>query len=345
MSILMRRTRAAVLWLVLVVVVTQTAISQQPSSSLFGVVVGPDGSPVAEAPIRAVNAVTGTDARIYSSADGRYELPNLPSGVYSVSIAMPCCAFGSYADDSVVVETGQARELYIRLEEGVSLNVLGDDPVTINTELRNRQVIPDLPPPRTSEGNPDLSGVWVIRGDPYPEQPEALPWAAELFEERVANYGRDHPHTRCLPSQPWKPGGATPFITKVIQTPELLIILSESVPGHRQVFLDGRDHPENPNPSWTGHSIGRWEGDTLVVDTVGFNARGWSGNYPRTEMMHLEERYTRSEYGYMDVRVTIEDPGVFIEPWVLNMRHDFAPQEELIEYVCENNKWAREVEE
>ncbi len=80
----------------------------------------------------------------------------------------------------------------------------------------------------------------------------------------------------------------------------------------------------------------------LIIDTVGFNDRGWSGLYPRTEMMRLEERFSRQTYGSMDVRVTIEDPGVFTEPWVRNLRFDLAPQEELIEYVCENNKWAPE---
>ena len=84
----------------------------------------------------------------------------------------------------------------------------------------------------------------------------------------------------------------------------------------------------------------------MVVETVGFNARGWNERaYPRTEMMRLEERFTRTEYGTVDVRVTIEDPGVFASPWTQNLQLDLAPQEELIEFVCENNKWARENEE
>ena len=109
--------------------------------------------------------------------------------------------------------------------------------------------------------------------------------------------------------------------------------------------MDGREHPENPNPAWMGHSIGRWDGDTLVVDTVGFNDRGWTGVYPRTEMMRMEERYSRDEYGKLQVRVTFDDPGVFSEPWVWNMSWDLAPQEELLEYVCENNQWFPDVEE
>jgi hypothetical protein len=92
-----------------------------------------------------------------------------------------------------------------------------------------------------------------------------------------------------------------------------------------------------------GHAIGRWEKDTLVVDTIGFNTRGWLGTFPQTEMLRLEERYTRTDFGHMTVRVTIKDPSVFEEPWIKNMTWDFAPREELLEFVCENNKWAEPV--
>jgi hypothetical protein len=88
-----------------------------------------------------------------------------------------------------------------------------------------------------------------------------------------------------------------------------------------------------------GHSIGRWDGDTLVIETVGFNDKGWNDAYPRSEQMRLEERLTRTDYGRIDVLLTIEDPGVFEQPWVRQMRFDLAPQEELFEYVCETNKW------
>lgn len=316
--------------------------AQSPSSSLAGIVTDRNGEPVAEAPVRAVDAASGVDAHAFSSDDGHYEIAGLPSGSYVVSVTMPCCAFAPYANGDVQLEAGGSRELDIRLAEGGSLNVLGDDPGTINAELRHRQEIPDLPVPRTATGKPDLSGVWLITDDLFPQQPVALPWAEKLAQERNASEFRDHPHTRCLPSFPTTPGGSTPFISKLVQTPDLLVILFEDVPGFRQVFLDGRGHPSDPNPSWMGHSIGRWDGDTLVVDTVGFNDRGWNEAYPRTDRMHLEERFTRTEYGTMTAHVTIEDPGVFEKPWVQNYRFDLAPQEELIEYVCENNKWAPE---
>ncbi len=101
----------------------------------------------------------------------------------------------------------------------------------------------------------------------------------------------------------------------------------------------GREHPEDPNPSWMGHSIGRWEGDTLVIDTIGFNDRGWMSIYPRSEELHIVERLTRTKLGRMDLEVTIEDPKVFKKSWVSRQPAYLAPDVELIGYVCENNKW------
>ena len=90
-----------------------------------------------------------------------------------------------------------------------------------------------------------------------------------------------------------------------------------------------------------GHSIAHWKGDTLIVDSVGFNDRGWKSGYPQSEQRHTIERYTRTDYGRLEVEYTIEDSKVFDSPWVMNMVFDLAPQEELIEFVCENNKWAQ----
>lgn len=323
---------------------TQVASAQTASGSLIGTVFGPDGATVADSPVQAKNTATGAVARTTSSADGRYRLPDLPVGTYRLSIFTQCCLFDPYVSDSVIVDAGEAREFDIRLEQGVTLNTLGDDPGVLAAELRDRQVIPDLPVPRTSDMKPDLSGVWLFNSDRYPEQPEALPWAAELFEERVANEFKDFPPTFCLPSSPPILGATPPFMGKFVQTPELLVILFEDVPGFRQIFLDGRDHPEDPNPSWMGHSVGRWEDDTLVVDTVGFNSRGWTQFYPRTEMLQLTERYRRTDFGHLEVRVKIEDPGVFAAPWTWKLTWDLVPQEELIEYVCENNQYVRPAE-
>jgi len=137
---------------------SQTACAQSQLSGLSGIVLGPDGAAVPDAPIRAVSAATGSDARAYSSADGRYEMRNLPGGAYTVSVGMQCCAFAPYTNADVVLEAGQALRLDIRLEEGGSLNVLGDDPGTVGEELRNRQPVPDGSVPRMADGKPDFSG-------------------------------------------------------------------------------------------------------------------------------------------------------------------------------------------
>lgn len=192
------------------------------------------------------------------------------------------------------------------------------------------------------DGRPNLGGVWLVGHDEFPVGPKPLPWAEEIGKRNLANSFRDHPHTRCLPGNLPIPSGGSPFISKFVQTDDLLIILLEDVPGYRQIFLDARGHPDSPNPSWMGHSIGRWDGDTLIVDTLGFNGNGWLGPYPSSESLRMTEKYRRTAYGTMALEVTFEDPEVLAEPWVQRRELDLAPQEELIEYVCENNKWAPE---
>ena len=139
--------------------------------------------------------------------------------------------------------------------------------------------------PRAVDGKPDLSGVWIINPNPNPERPERVPSADAPAAER----NELSPGTRCLPSGLPVPSIAPPHLVKFVQTPTLLVILSESVPGFRQVFLDGRAHPADPNPTWTGHSIGTWDGDTLVIDTVGFNGKIRVAG-PSTERLHMVER-------------------------------------------------------
>jgi hypothetical protein len=311
----------------------------QASGSITGTVHGPYDDLVGYAPIQATNLETEEKIRTTSDRDGTYSIAILPKGTYTIKVNMPCCAYQSYESEEVDVAT--ATTFDIHLEEGSSFNTVGDDPGVIAAFIKDRQVIPDEPPPRLANGDPDLSGVWLVGSDPFAEKPDALPWAQTLQDERVANDFRYHPHNYCLPSSLPVPGGAAPFMTKFVQKEDLLIVLFEDAPGFRQIFMDGRDHPELPNPAWMGHSIAHWEGSTLVIDTLGFNDRGWESGYPQSEEKHSIERYTRTDYGRMELEFTIEDPKVFDSPWVTNMVFDLAPQEELIEFVCENNKWAQ----
>jgi len=324
---------------ILVSTASIVACAQDGTGVIHGTIYGPQGEKVSYLWIRANGADSNEAGRNESTVDGVYGISGLKAGTYTLEINTPCCAYMNYDSEPIELTEGQKREFKVRLEEG-DYNTVGDDPGVIAAAIRSEAVIPDEPPPRMQNGNPDLSGIWLIGADPFPEEVTAQPWAEEIFQERVASNGRNHPHTRCLPGDPPIGGGAAPFIGKFVQKGELLVILFEDYPGFRQVFLDGRPHPEYPNPSWMGHSIGHWDGDTLVVDTVGFNDRGWLNTYPRSEDLHMVERYTRTEYGFMSLEMTVEDPNVFEATWMSRLPLHLAPHAELIEYVCENNKWA-----
>jgi len=331
----MPRTRTSMLAGPILIFVLSGAVAD--AATLTSNVLHFDGSTIADAPVRARNATAGIDVRMMTTAEGRYEFADLPAGTYLVTVNMECCLFYPYVNDSVEVPPSGTSELDIQLA-AFNVNVEGDDPATVNADLARRQVIPDLPVPRMADGKPDLSGVWLFSTDPYPETPPALDWAQEIFNDRAAANFIDEPSGHCLPGALPVPGGAA-FISGFVQRPELLVILFEDVGGFRQVFLDGRGHPENPNPTWLGHSIGHWEGDTLLVDTVGFNDRGLTASYPRTTELRVVERYTRTSFGELEAIVTYEDPGVFSRPWSQHMVWKLAPQLDVMEYVCENNQW------
>jgi hypothetical protein len=142
------------------------------------------------------------------------------------------------------------------------------------------------------------------------------------------------PPGRCLPGGPVVTG---PFLTKLVQTPNLLVMILEDIVGVRQVYLDGRGHPKEMNPRWYGYATGKWEGDTLVIDTVGFNDKGWINIFPITEKLHLTERYHRRDLAHLDIETTIDDPGTFKHPWKMTMVWDLAPNEEVQEFVCEDS--------
>lgn len=320
------------------VVLTVAVSAQTGRGSLSGsVIVAWSGERPRDAPIQIRHKETRAVVRTASGPDGRYQFADVPAGDYELTVAMPCCGFDPYRRD-VTVRAGQTTAFDISLVENVGGKTLGDDPGRNADLLRARAVVPNVSVPRMANGVPDLSGVWLVYRDRYPEEPAALPWAAALAKERIANNRKDAPHTRCLPGEFPVPGASSPWLTKFIQTPSLLVMLFEDAPGFRQVFLDGRSHPPDPNPTWLGHSVGRWEGGTLVVDTGGFNDRSWIGVYPHTEQLRTRERYRRVEYGRLEIEVVYDDPGTFTRPWTQNLIWYLAPQEELIEFVCENNR-------
>ena len=215
---------------------------------------------------------------------------------------------------------------------------------------RTRDGKPDLkaPAPRTRDGKPDLSGLWRADDPRYnanllAEGIEApmLPWAADVYKHRVATQGYERPGTVCMPHG--VPDAMTvvglPF--KIMQTPGATIVLFEEFHVYRQIFTDGRKLPVDPDPNWYGYSVGRWEGDTLVVDTAGFKEGSWLDNdgHPHTDALRTTERFRRINFGSMALAVTIDDPKAYSRPWTAQtIRFVLQPDTELLEHLCENNR-------
>jgi hypothetical protein len=232
---------------------------------------------------------------------------------------------------------------------------------------------PDLaaPAPRTSDGKPDLTGIWGLScpvgtavDSGFSGQPNVYcatevavppefanigqslkdglpyqPWAAELVKRtRAANRPND-PMTRCLP-----PGivrlHVFPLFRKMVQVPGLIVILNEQNASYRQIFTDGRPLPADPNPAWNGYSSGKWEGDTLVVQTTGFRDGLWldTGDSPLTDAARITERFQRVNYGTLKIRLTIDDPKAYTKPWTIEVTQIIALNTELLDYICAENE-------
>jgi len=228
--------------------------------------------------------------------------------------------------------------LNIKLND-FSLNTVGEDRQFFEG-LTTRHKTPAGPAPRMANGKPDFSGVWLGTFLQDSGKPELTPSAQAIVNERAGNHLKDVPSSRC------QPNGITLFgvifTYRVVQTPAYLVMIAEHDQPPRQIFMDGRSHPKNLDPTWLGHSVGHWEGDTLVVDTVGFNGRAWIDleGHPFTEKTHITERYRRPDLGHLEVEFTIDDPSSYVKPWTIKRISDLAPKsEEVAEYVCtENNK-------
>lgn len=230
--------------------------------------------------------------------------------------------------------------------------------------------------PRTAEGHPDLTGIWQVYrpmapgaaprtatpgaraapsnedflaaarrspfwnlGSSFKDGLPFQPWAAELHRERVAENSKDNPDAHCLPM------GVMQFHNhgqprKMIQTPQVIVILYEANAGVRQIFTDGRPLPKDPEPWWYGYSTGHWDGDTLVVESAGFRDLGWLDveGSPLTSEAHVIERYRRPDFGHLEIEVTINDPKAYTKPWTVTVHQRIMVDTELIEFVCQENE-------
>jgi hypothetical protein len=243
---------------------------------------------------------------------------------------------------------------------------------------RTRDGQPDLSAkvPRASNGKPDLSGVWrtefppagenerifgdifkdfVVPGDDprtfskyffniladfKPEEAPIRPEGADLFRKNAATRATENPSTRCLPQGIPRADILSYAPFKMIQNPGLIVVLYEVDNTHRQIYTDGRKLPVDPQPSWLGYSIGKWEGDVLVVDTTGFNDKSWldTGGHPHSENLRIQERFYRRDFGHMDLQVTIEDLTMYTRPFTIKVTELLIPDSDILESICNENE-------
>jgi hypothetical protein len=232
--------------------------------------------------------------------------------------------------------------------------------------LPNGKVNLSAPAPRTADGKPDFTGIWItgnpacpnpdpdshVCGVELPISQEGInmgvglkgglpyqPWLAALVKKRTAEDAKDDPHVKCLPDTFIRAYGL-PHLLKFVQTPGLLVMLNEMNAGYRQVYMDGRPLPVDPVPNWQGYSTARWEGDALVVDSNGFRDDiwiDWNGSVI-TEAAKVRERIRRPDFGHLEIEVTVDDPKAYTKPWTVPLRMRFATDTDLVDEICLENE-------
>jgi len=226
------------------------------------------------------------------------------------------------------------------------------------------------PAPRTPDGKPDLTGVWRIQRtaqasrvnnvqagpagvdpgslsanifrDMKPEDIPEKPEGAKVRIDRTKDGKRLNPSVFCLPMG-IPTNNFVVEVVKFVQAPKEIIVMYEVDGTHRQIYTDGRPLPEDPSPSWLGYSTGKWDGDTLVVETNGFNDKTWldMNGHPHSEALRLTERYHRRDYGHMDVEMTFNDTVYYSKPFTIKFTHQLVPDSDILEAICAENERSR----
>jgi hypothetical protein len=223
------------------------------------------------------------------------------------------------------------------------------------------------PSPRMADGKPDFSGIWMT-GEPNgrrqnandgPGDPRAItasrqmsnlgvdlpgglpyqPWLVPIVKERTDNLAKDDPHIKCFPDNFIRAYGL-PHLLRFVHTPNLLVVLNEMNAGYRQVFTDARPLPEDPNPSMQGYSSAKWSGDTLVIDTIGFQDDvwiDWNGSV-LTQAAKVREQIRRPDFGHLEIQITVDDPKAYTKPWTVTLKQRIVVDTELIDEICLENE-------
>jgi hypothetical protein len=314
-------------------------------------VADPNGGPVTNFAGGTVQLTNTATSAVFKSPvnekTGGFEIRGVLPGSYDVSAPFGGQLYQNYTQKGLVVKAGETLPLKITLAWGMNLGTIADAPDVLTRDMARKALsMPPQPTPRTADGKPDFTGVWVD----YPQaggaadgRPNGLrgnitlqPWAAEKVKEIQAKGPQGLTGSRvCLPTA--QPGWNHVF--KFVQSPTTLIhIAEESTPGFRQIFIDGRPHPKNWNPAWQGHSIGRWDGDTLVVDTVGFNDDVAVGPV-HSDQLHFTERIQRPDMWHLEVEITAEDPGAWAPGSKITqtVHGVLAIDQEVLEFICQEN--------
>ena len=329
----MRQIAIAVALLVL----GSTLSGQAGRGAVAGKVTTDQGDPAAGVTIQAKEMATGRITSVVAGKSGEFRIANLPAGAYEISVPQMGLRTARFAQPDVAIEAGKTRAFDIRLMPN-NFGIVGDDEAFL--QIYNKYKDLKGPAPRTADGHPDFSGMWLANVDPNPTPAQMLPWAQQEWERRRDRAFEGMPTSRCLATDPTL---TLPVFYKIVQTKTLLIHLFEQDPHYRQAYIDGRDHPADLDPTWLGHTIGRWDKDTLVLDTVGLNDKSWllqATWLPHTEMLHIVERYRRPDLAHLNIDVRIEDPASFVKPVERHVTWLSTPGEELFETICpENNKF------
>jgi len=221
-------------------------------------------------------------------------------------------------------------------------------PTTGVPRLPNGKPNMNAPAPKTADGKPDFSGTWQplfgytgnIAKDLKPGEVSFQPWAEALYKHRVETQGKEDPQAYCVLSGVPREH-VVPYPFKILNTANgIIVILYEALHSYRQLFMDGRKLPKAPNPTWMGYSVGHWEGDTLVVESLGFVDNNWLDNsgHPGTESLRLTEKFRRPDFGHINLEMTIDDPKAYTKPWTVHLQFLADPDTDLIEYVCSENE-------